>query len=631
MKAEDVALSAQRSEPMDGAPFATWQLPGNANEQVIALGQALRQIVDSGYIVYDKPAKRLRAVTLGDIAILRRSNKSVTATALGLRAAGVPAMTAQPGLLATPEAVLALACLRRLNDPGDTLASAEIISLAECSEPEVWVSDRLAYLAAGGEGPRWREAGDQPHLILSRLARLRDDMPVMAPAEALETAIAECQLPGVVLRWNGSADVGRVRMANLDAIIAMARQYETVCAGAKHAASVSGLLLWLNEQASGEGDSLALPAIDAVQVMTHHKAKGLEWPIVVMMDIQGDVKDGLWNSLRAGSRRPITAADPLRERTLRLWPWPFGKQQKLPFKDELARTPIAQQFQKIAVEEAKRVLYVSMTRARDLMIFAMPAKAPSGPWLETLEAPWLTTPDKENRITLPSGETIPLLPFPEPSEEELAETQEQLWWFPDPATYQERLPRIFNPSKADSPAMAVAETISLGERMAIGNAVDWTTVGHAIHAAMALAFVDLSRPIATGDVQRILSGYQLLAHISAIALTAQVSSVAEWVSKQWPGCRTLPEWPVEAILPMGQVLNGRIDLLVDAGTHWVLIDHKSNPGARSSWPELANIHGGQLLAYQAALELATGKPVKEIWLVLPVAGGAIRIEKAAMA
>ena len=69
------------------------------------------------------------------------------------------------------------------------------------------------------------------------------------------------------MRWNGSADVGRVRLANLDAIVAMARQYETVCAGAKHAASVSGLLLWLNEQASGEGDSLALPAIDAVQVM----------------------------------------------------------------------------------------------------------------------------------------------------------------------------------------------------------------------------------------------------------------------------------------------------------------------------------------------------------------------------
>jgi ATP-dependent exoDNAse (exonuclease V) beta subunit len=224
-----------------------------------------------------------------------------------------------------------------------------------------------------------------------------------------------------------------------------------------------------------------------------------------------------------------------------------------------------------------------------------------------------------------------LLPFPEPPAEERTETHEQLWWFRDPTTNQQRLPRIFNPSKADSPAMAVAETISLGERMTIGSAVDWTTVGHAVHAAMALAFVDSSRPIALDDVQRILNGYQVSAHVSASALTAQVITVTQWISKQWPGCRTLPEWPVEAILPIGQVLNGRIDLLVDTGSHWVLIDHKSNPGARSAWPELANTHGGQLLAYKAALEMATGKPVKEIWLVLPVAGGAIRIEKAATA
>ncbi len=175
--------------------------------------------------------------------------------------------------------------------------------------------------------------------------------------------------------------------------------------------------------------------------------------------------------------------------------------------------------------------------------------------------------------------------------------------------------------------MTVAETISLGERMTIGSGVDWTTVGHAVHASMALAFVDLHRPITVEDVQRILIGYQLSTYISASALTAQVNAVTQWVSKQWPGGRTFPEWPVEAILPTGQVLNGRVDLLVDAGSYWILIDHKSNPGARSAWPELANTYGGQLLAYQAALELATGKPVKEIWLVLPVAGGAIRIER----
>jgi len=78
-------------------------------------------------------------------------------------------------------------------------------------------------------------------------------------------------------------------------------------------------------------------------------------------------------------------------------------------------------------------------------------------------------------------------------------------------------------------------------------------------------------------------------------------------------------------MPNGQVLNGRIDLLLDLGDHWILLDHKSNPGAKADWPELANTHGGQLIAYQTAIETASGKLVKESWLVLPVSAGALRI------
>jgi len=629
MTPENIALIAKREEIMDGAPFANWGLPGNAEQQISALGNALRQLIASGYTVYDKQAKQLRRAKLSDIAILRRSNDSVTTTANELRNVGVPAMTAQPGLLETPEAVLALACLRRLNDPRDTLASAEIISLSDCTDPEVWVSDRFRHLSSGEAKTEWRETGANAHPILARLARLRKDVSLMTPTEALEMAIAQSDLPRLVLQWNASADVGRVRLANLDAVISMARQYETVCAGANHAASVSGLLLWFEEQAHGESDNKALPAIDAVQVMTHHKSKGLEWPIVVLMDTHAEIKDSMWNSLRAKSRNPISAADPLRERTLRLWPWPFGKQQKFPFADEISRSPIALKFQKIAIEEAKRLLYVSMTRARDLMIFAMPEKKQTGPWLETLNAPWLSTPDQANEITLPDGQVITLLPFPELQEKEIPEHREQLNWYKSSTIAQPRLSRTFNPSKAESPAMVVTKTLSLGERMHIAGKVDWATVGHAVHGALALAFVDPKRPIKTEDVERLLKKFDLSSNISAKSLTEQVHAIVQWVGNQWPSCGAFPEWPVHAVLPSQQILNGRVDLLIDAGSHWVLIDHKSNPGARSSWPELANTYGGQLMSYKAAIELATSKPVKELWMCLPVSGAAVQIEPAA--
>ncbi|MGA4603192.1 MOFRL family protein, partial [Ectopseudomonas hydrolytica] len=35
----------------------------------------------------------------------------------------------------------------RLNDPTDTLATAEIVSLADSLEPEVWLADRLSLLS----------------------------------------------------------------------------------------------------------------------------------------------------------------------------------------------------------------------------------------------------------------------------------------------------------------------------------------------------------------------------------------------------------------------------------------------------------------------------------------------------
>ena len=102
--------------------------------------------------ILDKDATSPRAVRFGDIAILSRSNEGVNAIAAALRAAGIPTATSQPGLLATPEAVLALACLRRLNDPSDTIASAEISRwrTVVSRKPGLSIASSISRIAATG-------------------------------------------------------------------------------------------------------------------------------------------------------------------------------------------------------------------------------------------------------------------------------------------------------------------------------------------------------------------------------------------------------------------------------------------------------------------------------------------------
>lgn len=52
----------------------------------------------------------------------------------------------------------------------------------------------------------------------------------------------------------------------------------------KRPLSLGSLLGWVR-LLSRKQDMLAEPAIDVVKVMTHHAAKGLEWPVVVLTDL----------------------------------------------------------------------------------------------------------------------------------------------------------------------------------------------------------------------------------------------------------------------------------------------------------------------------------------------------------
>ncbi|MBK8324746.1 MAG: UvrD-helicase domain-containing protein [Betaproteobacteria bacterium] len=152
-----VELEPQRKD-YEGAPAVIdWLVEGKNQElQVTGIAAGVAELVAEGTLVCDKGSDTPRPARYADIAVLARSNATVLSIAAALTERGVPCSTSQPGLCGKAEVVLALACLRRLVDEYDTLATAEIVSLADCAEPEAWITERLAWLEKGLPPHEWK-------------------------------------------------------------------------------------------------------------------------------------------------------------------------------------------------------------------------------------------------------------------------------------------------------------------------------------------------------------------------------------------------------------------------------------------------------------------------------------------
>ncbi|MBK1693115.1 hypothetical protein CKO33_13310, partial [Ectothiorhodospira mobilis] len=90
----------------------------------LALGQAVAELLASGIQVEDKATKTLRAIQPGDIGVLCRKHDQVDLAVTSLTQWGIPSASPRAGLLGTAEAIFVLACLRRMHDVSDTVASA---------------------------------------------------------------------------------------------------------------------------------------------------------------------------------------------------------------------------------------------------------------------------------------------------------------------------------------------------------------------------------------------------------------------------------------------------------------------------------------------------------------------------
>ena len=605
-----------------------WHTPGrNKEDRALAVAKGLQEFIAGSYLLQDKESSQLRNANYGDVAILCRTHDNLATLAKALAAFQIPVSRSQTGLLQTPEAALVLAAIRYLVDPSDTLATAEIICLTQGQAPETWLQARLDYLATDAKPSQWGESVP----LLQALASQRVRLQYLTPLEIMSQAMHSADIRRVILHWQSDTEQAKQRLLNLEQLLVFAETYEHQCANEGRVATITGLLLWLQQLAKDAGDTQAVNAgTQAVQLLTHHGAKGLEWPVVIAMDLDANIRNNLWGLTVEADNSKLDITNPLQSRSLRYWLWPFGKQANgIPFKDNVEQSAYGKAAQRRALAEAKRLLYVSLTRPRDCLI--LPLQHTDGEWLQCLNADWMLPLQDAKTLKLPlSEENIPVAfkLLTQPEAPKIATTQVTMpHWFVNIPPTQSKPPANISPSLRPPTQANISETIILGDRITLKDTPDMARLGEAIHALIATYLINTPKNPKNPKklAEQVLTSYAVTAHISIDDALLCVTRFENFIKKNLSARAIKVEYPVTYRLPNGQVASGWIDALVETEQGYIIIDHKSNPQAKSEWKTIAMKYSGQLALYKEAVEAITQKPVIGCWIHFAVTGGILKL------
>lgn len=362
----------------------------------LCIADTLKQTLSKGITVIPKGQKQTRLAQPSDVAILCRTNNECQEMADALHHVGLKAAIARIGLLQTSEAKLLLACLKYTLYAADSLSVAEILTLATEMTTAQIIEDRLKYVVEVGE--QYDEyAWAKDNYYIQKINTLREKAREFAPSEMLNLLIEELDLRRLIMTWSNASQ----RLDNVDIIRKMAIDYEDACNRLHSAASLGGFLLWLDDVANAGQDAQASgEQIDAVNILTYHRSKGLEWPITICHALENEIKDNVWGISIIPEQETVDLNNLLGHRWLRFWVNPYADQfNRTPLAERIENSDAQRKAKLAALEEEARLLYVGITRARDYLIFPSrrnPMKWLNRTWHNDSEIPAL---DPENDFT----------------------------------------------------------------------------------------------------------------------------------------------------------------------------------------------------------------------------------------
>ncbi len=294
-----------------------------------------------------------------DHAVLVRANADADAVLRSLNAAGLPwRFSGTSGLYARPEVRLLLAVLRAVADPA---SSVDVYAIAASERYAIPAADLAEVAGSARRRHRsvfevFEELQSQPGLLRISppgrvaLARLTSDLrryrELAQRRAAGEVLYAFMRDSGWLAELAGATTVAsEEQLANIGRFFDIVRNQSALLADDRAvflARHLSTLIEAGDDPATADPD----PDVDAVHVMTVHKAKGLEFPVVFLPGLVAD-------RFPARSRR-----------------------EPLPMPAELVDEVLPEGDGHL--QEERRLFYVAMTRARDELILSHAVESPTG-------------------------------------------------------------------------------------------------------------------------------------------------------------------------------------------------------------------------------------------------------------
>ncbi len=339
----------------------------------------IREMIDGKMPIFDKAQKIMRPVEYRDIVVLMRNTKAAAPIFEEcFENYSIPVYTeVGKSYLNSPEVQTVMSFLQIIDNP------RQDIPLIAVMRSPIWgfTPEELAEMRADYRQGCFFDAvcscaengGQAAQAFLAELEKLRR----CAETEGTERLIRRIYYEYGYYAYSGAQSQGRIRQANLRLLFERAAEFE-------HTA-LSGLFSFMNyiETIRSQGDDLT-PAKtlsdgdNVVRIMTIHKSKGLEFPVVILADCDHEFnlsdlnKNIIWNT-DVG-----IAADYVDTKMRVRYP-------------ALPRDIVAAKSKSELFSEEMRLLYVALTRAREKLICICSFK-------QTKSGPSLPLYDEEMRV-----------------------------------------------------------------------------------------------------------------------------------------------------------------------------------------------------------------------------------------